>query len=163
MNEVEPMSVEPARNQERVRNAILICAILFFTVSCVGLIRTKRPWADEGWFVNISDSILTRGNTGISVLRPDGTVMAPGRVVKDIDKGFYLWFPTQELFNAGFYRIFGLGNLQMRAASVAWGAVLLISLYSLVSGLTASSVTAALALLLCSVDVAFLSAATEGR
>jgi hypothetical protein len=37
-------------------------------LSSAGLAETKRPWADEGWFVNISDSILTRGNTGISVL-----------------------------------------------------------------------------------------------
>jgi 4-amino-4-deoxy-L-arabinose transferase-like glycosyltransferase len=163
MNEVEPMSVEPARNQERVRNAILICAILFFTVSCVGLIRTKRPWADEGWFVNISDSILTRGNTGISVLRPDGTVMAPGGVVKGINKAFYGWFPTQEACNAIFYRVFGLGDEQMRTASALWGAVLLFSLFSLVRGLTRSSLTAALTLLLCATDVAFLNAATEGR
>jgi 4-amino-4-deoxy-L-arabinose transferase-like glycosyltransferase len=146
-----------------LRNSLVAAAAALYLLGCAGLVETKRPWADEGWFVNISDSILTRGNTGVSVLRPDGTVMAPGRVVKDIDKGFYLWFPTQEFFNAGFYRVFGLGNLQMRAASAAWGAVLLISLYSLVHGLTASSLTAALALLLCSVDVAFLSAATEGR
>ncbi len=157
------VSSRTALTNARLRNALVATAAALYLLSCAGLAETKRPWADEGWFVNISDSILTRGNTGVSVLRPDGTVMAPGRVVKDIDKGFYLWFPTQELFNAGFYRVFGLGNLQMRAASVAWGAVLLISVYSLVQGLTASSVTAALALLLCSVDVAFLSAATEGR
>ena len=160
MESLPPAGVTPGR---RLSRAIIAAATALYLLSCAGLAETKRPWADEGWFVNISDSIMHRGNTGVSMLRPDGTVMAPGRVVRDIDKGFYLWFPTQELFNAGFYRVVGLGDLQMRAASVLWGAVLLISLYSLVSSLTASSLTASLAVLLCSVDVAFLNAATEGR
>ena len=83
--------------------------------------------------------------------------------MRDIDKGFYLWIPTQEFCNAILYRIVGFGLFQVGLASLLWLAALLAAVFSIVRKLTGSAVTGALALLLASTDYVVLITASDGR
>ncbi|MBI3680294.1 MAG: glycosyltransferase family 39 protein [Acidobacteria bacterium] len=144
----------------RVHLAAIVCAFLALAGA---LSYTKRPWADEAWFANISWNILHNGKTGISVLDPRGDANMLGKELPGINREFYIWIPAQEAVNALWYKIAGLHVLTMRAASMLWGLAVLAAWFAIVRKLTNSASTAALAILLISTDFAFLDASSDGR
>jgi 4-amino-4-deoxy-L-arabinose transferase-like glycosyltransferase len=160
MDAMKSFTVLAARDRTWVIRA---AAVVVFLSLASGLLMTRRPWCDEAWFGNISHSILTRGNTGVSVVHPAGTANAPGGLMKGIDQGFYLWIPTQEFCNAILYRVAGFGLFQMRATSMLWCAALLAAVYFAVLKLSGSVLAASLALLLLATDYVVLLAASDGR
>jgi hypothetical protein len=147
----------------RRRKLVLAAAFLLYLLPAGALSYTKRPWADEAWFANISYSMLHNGNTGISVLDPRGNANMLGREFPQIDQHYYIWIPVHEAAYALWYEIAGFDVLSMRAFSILWGLGALIGWFFTVRTLTGNYWTACLAVALIATDFAFLDAASDGR
>ena len=142
---------------------LLTGIIVLYLLLAASLSFTKRPWADEAWFANISVNILEHGKTGISVLDPLGNANMLGREFPGIDKEYYIWLPVQEAFYALCYKFVGFSVFSMRGISMFWGLCALAAWYSIVLKLTDSVVTAGLTVFLIATDFAFLDATSDGR
>jgi hypothetical protein len=136
--------------------------VLYFLLAAA-LTYTKRPWADEAWFANISVNILEHGKTGISVLDPLGNANMLGRAFPEIDKEYYIWIPVQEAFYALCYKVAGFSVFSMRGVSMLWGLCALASWFAIALKLTDSMPAAVLTVFLVATDFAFLDAASDGR
>jgi hypothetical protein len=142
---------------------LLVSILILYIVLAGALTYTKRPWADEAWFANISVDLLQHGKTGISVLDPLGDANMLGRPFPEIDKEFYLWIPTQEAFYALCYKAIGFSVFKMRGISMLWGLCALAAWFAIALKLTGSMTTASLTTFLVATDFAFLDAASDGR
>jgi hypothetical protein len=138
-------------------------ALVAYLVFAGALAYTKRPWADEAWFANMALNIAENGKTGISVLHPKGNANMLGREYRNIDQEYYAWVPVQQAFYALFYKIAGFGVLRMRALSLLWGIVVLVSWFCTVHLLTGERELAALTAALLAADFPLLYAASDGR
>ena len=145
------------------RNRFLLTGVFLYLVLASALSYTKRPWADEAWFANVSWSMLHHGNTGISVLDPRGNANMMGREFPQIDKHYYIWLPVQQAVYAIWYKIVGFHLLSMRAFSVLWGLAALLAWFIIVGRLTLNPRAATLAVFLIGTDFAFLDASSDGR
>jgi hypothetical protein len=141
----------------------VLAALATYLVLAGMLAYTKRPWADEAWFANISVNILENGKTGISVLDPLGNANLLGRSLPGINEEYYLWIPVQEALYSLWYRMIGFSLLTMRAASICWGLVALGAWLVIVGRLTRNRQVASLALCFIATDFAFLDASADGR
>src|SRR5262245_60204235 len=140
-----------------------LAALVTYLVLTGMLAYTKRPWADEAWFANISVNILENGKTGISVLEPLGNANLLGRPLPGINQEYYLWVPAHEALYSLWYRMIGFSLLTMRAASILWGLIALGALMVIVGRLTGNPELASLALCIIATDFAFLDASADGR
>jgi 4-amino-4-deoxy-L-arabinose transferase-like glycosyltransferase len=148
---------------ESFSKRVLVAVLLLYLVLSGANAYTKRPWADEAWFANISWSMLHNGNTGISVLDPRGNANMMGREFPQIDKHYYIWIPLHEAAYAVWYRVVGLHVLSMRAFSMLWGLLALVSWFYIVRILTGNLAAACLTVGFIATDFAFLDAASDGR
>ena len=137
--------------------------IALYIVLAGALACTKRPWADEAWFANMSVNLLEHGKTGISVLDPRGNGNMFGREFPGINQEYYIWIPVQQSFYALCYRFIGFGFLRMHAISMLWGLLALFAWFAIALKLTDSIATALLTIFLVATDFAFLDAASDGR
>jgi 4-amino-4-deoxy-L-arabinose transferase-like glycosyltransferase len=140
---------------------VLVGIILFSLVFGTGAALTRRPWCDEGWFASIGYSLNHRGVMGMSILDPHGYIFHQN--VEGIDRYTYWVMPAYPLLQAAWYRVFGLTLFSMRAISLFWGVVALLSWYTVVRWLTKDTQVALLATFLLGTEQHFLFSAATGR
>ena len=111
---------------------------------------TKAPTSDEAWFGSPAYNLAFRGFMGTTVLDPgSGTPHLHGRTrVDGIDRYTYWVMPLSLLTQAGWFKLVGFGLLRMRALSILWGLVALVSWWTVFHELSGNRYTALLAVAL---------------
>ncbi len=122
---------------------------------------TRRPFCDEAWFADIAYNLIHHGHLGMKVLDPHGFPFAT--YVDGIDRYTYWVLPGYSLMQAAWYEVFGLTLFSMRAISLLWGGVALLSWYVVVRWLTGDRRIALLAVFLLGVEHNFVRSAADGR
>lgn len=136
--------------------AVLGGIVVVYLVMSIASAATKRPWSDEGWFANPPFNLITRGSMGTNVLEPTGWL-------KGIDEHTYWVAPLHLVTQAGWYKVFGFGLIQMRALSAAFGLLALIGLFYMVRALSGDKRIALLTFALLAFDYIFITGASFGR
>jgi 4-amino-4-deoxy-L-arabinose transferase-like glycosyltransferase len=131
--------------------------VLVYLAGAIALALTKRPWVDEAWFATPALNLLTRGVMGTSNLETAGTTLT------GIDQYTYWMPPLHFVLQAGWYALMGFGIMQMRALTMLWGLVALVSWWYVVLRLTSSARTALLTAALMATDFIFIRGASDGR
>lgn len=141
---------------------VLLCiACLLFAGLCTWIARNAAPGTDEGWFASPAYNLLNEGHIGTTVLDPHGYILRPE--FKGLEKYTYWVLPAHLVLQAGWYKLFGFSLMAMRALSIAWGFVLLISLYTIGRHITGEQGIAALATLLLGSDLLITQQGADGR
>lgn len=122
---------------------------------------TRRPWCDEAWFASPAYNLIHRGFMGMTVLDPHGFPFAP--LVKDIDRLTYWVMPGYIIAQAVWYKLVGFSLFSMRALSVLWSLIALLSWYHIMKWLTHRNSVALLATFLLGVEQYFVRSAAAGR
>jgi 4-amino-4-deoxy-L-arabinose transferase-like glycosyltransferase len=117
---------------------------------------TKAPWWDEGWFASPAVSLVTSGSMGSPVLMPS-------LWLQDIDKYTYWVMPLYPVSLAAWFKVAGVGLLAMRAFSLLWGVVALLSWFFIMKALSRDRTIALAAFALIALDYDFITMASEGR
>ena len=133
-----------------------------FASACVFLSLHRAPWWDEGIYADSSSNLAlkglfgsTRWNSYIPNLVPDLPAL-----------GQYTYWdtPLYLLSLAGVFHTFGFSILAMRAWSIFWGCILIVSWYFIVLSLTGGSRRAGLlAAVFVGTDATIILAASTGR
>ena len=137
----------------------LVC--LVFCGLAIGVILTKRPWCDEGWFASIVYNVIHHGVMGLTVLDPHGFVFAPE--VRGIDRHTYWVLPNYIFGQAVWCSILGLNVFTFRLFSTAWGCVALVSWHYILCRLTGDRRVALVATLILALEQNFITAGASGR
>jgi hypothetical protein len=141
--------------------AVLVAFLLLVIATAV----TKAPTGDEGWFASPAYNLAFKGFMGTTVLDPgSGTPVLHTRTRLDgIDRYTYWVMPLNLITQAGWYKLVGFGMLRMRALSIIWALVALVSWWMVFSQLSGNRYTALLAVALFEVEYLFVWAAADGR
>jgi hypothetical protein len=137
--------------------AVLALYLLLATASMVSL----RPWCDEGWFSSPAWNLLTRGNMGTSVLDPTASWRSVN--LAGINQYTYWIMPLYPVAEAAWYKATGFGLFSMRAFSVLWGFIALVTWFLFLQSLTGDFAAAFLAAWIAAIDFQFLWSASAGR
>jgi hypothetical protein len=137
-------------------SVVVGCCLLAF-----GIAETKRPWVDEAWFASIAYNLIHKGVMGMTVLDPHGFIFAP--LVPEVDRYTFWVMPGYPFLQAVWFKLFGLSVFTMRALSVAWVPVALISWFYIVSRVTNSRIVALLATVVLAADQHFIVSGSTGR
>ena len=140
---------------------LVLVAAFYYLGATYKIAISKEPFIDEGWFASPAYNLAFHGFMGTTVLDPRGSWLSAD--LKGIHEYTYWVMPLYLVAQAGWYRLFGFGLVQMRLLSTFWGAVALASLYFVVECLTENSWAASLAVLLSAFDFTFLWSAADGR
>jgi 4-amino-4-deoxy-L-arabinose transferase-like glycosyltransferase len=138
-------------------NIALGLAVAGYLLLASGSVITKLPWADEGIFAGPAFNLITNGYMGTSVLETAGTAW------KGLERHTYLILPMHILAQAGWDEIFGFGLFSMRAMSVVWGLVALLSWYVILRMLSGKRTVATAAVIFIALDCVFVSTSASGR
>jgi 4-amino-4-deoxy-L-arabinose transferase-like glycosyltransferase len=141
--------------------ALLAILGLFILVSVLLSIR-REPWLDEGIFADPASNLAfkgvfgsTRWHTYIPQIVPD---------LPDIDRYTYWHMPLYLLSVSALFRVFGFSILAMRAWSIFWGCVLIVSWYVIVlTLLKGKQLAALLAAAFVAFDANIILSAVTGR
>ena len=117
--------------------------------------KTRRPWNDEVIFVDPAISLITEGHLG-SKISHEGDW-------EDFDTHFYSSFPGYPVVLAGWFAVFGVGLLSMRASQMLCALLLLCALHGFVRRTTGERMVAWVAVFVVGFDYFFLVAAGFGR
>jgi len=140
------------------RPAVVIPAILgLYLALALTMTLTKRPWVDEAWFSIPAMNLLTHGTMATTNVETAGTWLA------GLDRYTYWITPLHFVTQAGWYAIFGFSVFSLRALSVVWGVVALLSVFVVVDRLTGRRQTAFLAMGVAATDYLLVRAASDGR
>lgn len=135
----------------------IACVIILYLALAAGSALAERPYIDEGMFASPGLNLATKGFMGTTVLETTGSPL------KNIRQRTY-WVMPLFLVNQGiWYKIFGFSLFSMRAISIMWGLVGVISWFLIVSHLSGNRKVGLLAFVLIALDYTFLSAASLGR
>ncbi len=135
--------------------------ILFSLLWATGAALTRRPWCDEAWFASPPYNLNHHGFMGMTILDPHGFVFAS--YVEGIDRYTYWVMPGYLLLQAAWYKLVGLSVFSMRAISILWGGVGLLSWFMVVRWLTGERSIALLATFLLGTEQHFAFSAATGR
>lgn len=138
----------------------LIGALCVYAALAFVLASVKSPWSDEGWFANPAYNLAFRGFMGTDVLEPSGHYL--NAYLTGIHEHTYVVPPVHILQLALWFRLFGFSLMTARSLSILWGAVALLSLFTLVSKLVNQTV-GVLAVALAACDFPLLWGAADGR
>jgi 4-amino-4-deoxy-L-arabinose transferase-like glycosyltransferase len=155
-----PASAHPRNIRVRWAAPLLVALIVYLVLS-VWLAQTKAPWCDEGWFANPAYDLAFHGRMGTTVLEPSGFHL--NSYFKGIQERTYLFPPNHLVALAGWFRIFGMSALTMRAYSICWGAATLPLLYYILLYLFPDRRVAQLGTLLTAIDFIYLWTTADGR
>ncbi len=117
---------------------------------------TSRPNGDEGLFADPAITLITKGYMGTPVR--EQTPGLPG-----LERWTYWVMPLHLVVLAGWYKIFGIGLMQMRILSIVWGSVCLAALISLVWRLGLDLWVVVVAAALSATDYIYVGASASGR
>ena len=146
---------------QRRSTHILAAIVLFSLLLATGAALRRRPWCDEAWFASVGYNLIHHGVMGMTVLDPHGYIFDP--YVEGIDRYTYWVMPGYLLFQAAWYKVVGLSLFSMRAISIFWGGVALLSWYVVVRWLTGDRCIALLATFLLGTEQHFAFSAATGR
>jgi 4-amino-4-deoxy-L-arabinose transferase-like glycosyltransferase len=121
----------------------------------VGHSLAVRPWSDEGAMASPAYDLLTRGSTG--------TMSWDEALWPGIHTHTYYIMPSYILALAGWFRITGVGLLQMRLFSLLWAFLALLACYVLARRLSLGKGWALVAMALTACDYMFLQSSSFGR
>ena len=140
---------------------VLAFVILLSLALSAGLAFSRRPFCDEAWFASPPYNLIKHGHMGMTVLDPHGFVFAT--LVKDIDKYTYWVMPGYLLAQAAWYSVFSFSLFSMRALSIAFGLLALLSWHYTVYWLTGKRTVALMAVFLLGTEEHFGLSAAMGR
>jgi hypothetical protein len=150
-----------AATVERRRCALYLALFIYLVLAGVEA-YTVSPYVDEAFQASPAHNLITEGHMGTSILEETST-WRKGMSLKGINRYTYWVMPLHFVAQAGWYEVAGFGLLQLRALSMVWGLLALMSCYLLVKTLTGDERPAILIVALLSVDGVFLDAASFGR
>jgi len=137
---------------------VAISSLVLYLVLAIGNCLAKRPRADEAYFAIPALNLATRGFMGTTILEKSGTPWLEG-----LERRTYWVMPLHLVLQAGWYKVAGFGLFSMRILSVAWGLVLLASLYRLLVELFEDKNTALMGAVLTAGCYEFLMITSDGR
>jgi 4-amino-4-deoxy-L-arabinose transferase-like glycosyltransferase len=140
---------------------LLSLSAFFYLTSVYKIATSKDPFIDEGWIASPGYNLAFKGNMGTTVLEPSGSWLS-GELT-GIHEATYWIMPLHPFVQAGWYRLFGFGIVQMRLLSALWGLIAIAAWFVIVRAASGSSLAASLACLLLSLDFTFLWSAADGR
>jgi 4-amino-4-deoxy-L-arabinose transferase-like glycosyltransferase len=142
------------RRPTAVRAARLLLLVAYIALLVVEA-KTRRPWNDEVIFVDPAISLMTEGRLG-SKISHEGDW-------RDFDTHFYSSFPGYPVLLAGWFSLFGVSLLSLRASQMLAALLLLYALHGFVRRTTGDRAVAWVAVFVAGFDYFFLVAAGFGR
>lgn len=143
------------------RHWAVACIAVFYLLLAFSLIVTQKPDIDEGWFSNPAWTLASKGFMGTTVVQESN--FKGGRDLTGMNRRTYWIMPLQMLCEAVWFKIFGLGVLQMRLLSALWGLVALFCWWRISSSLLEDDLLATIATGAIAVDYTFVRVAAQGR
>lgn len=138
MNHDESAAV-PARGRspllarlERHAGIIRVVTLLVFVVLAVMLAMTRPPQSDEGHFASAGAAIASRGQFVMPMWTP---------WIPTLDVRVYSNMPLYFLTLGAWFKVFGVSWLAMRALSVVFGLLLVVSLASVLRSVARDRIT----------------------
>ncbi len=148
-------------SDERRSTYVLAAVVLFSLLLATGAALRRRPWCDEAWFASVAYNLIHHGFMGMTVLDPHGYIFHP--YVEGIDRYTYWVMPGYLLLQAAWYKVVGFSLFSMRALSILWGGVALLSWYIVVRWLTRDRRIALLTTFFLGTEQHFAFSAATGR
>jgi hypothetical protein len=143
-------SVDNETGTLRLQAAILVIVLVAYAVLAVASALAKAPWWDEAWFASPAINLLTTGSMATTILEPTG-------FLQGIDRYTYWILPLYPVTLAGWFGLVGVGLLQMRLLSIAWGLVALTSWFFVMKALSRQTTVALLAVACVALDYDFIT------
>lgn len=142
----------------RKAGAALACAaVAAYVALAFASAATKSPEIDEGFFANPAFNLATKGHMGTTVLETEGSAL------RGIREHTYWVLPLHLVWQAGWYKVFGFGLLQLRSVSILWGLLALAAWFVIVRQLSGERGAGLLAAGLLAVDYTFVAVGSLGR
>ena len=140
---------------------VLAGTIAFSLLVAIGVALTRRPWCDEAWFASPSYNLVRHGFMGMTILDPHGFIHTT--FVQGIDRYTFWVMPGYLLLQAAWYKMVGVSVFSMRATSILWSAVALVSWFFIAHWLIGDRRVALLATFLLATEKQFVFSAATGR
>jgi 4-amino-4-deoxy-L-arabinose transferase-like glycosyltransferase len=140
--------------------------LLIFVFAAGSVVLTKKPWVDEAWFAGPALELVTQGRMGTPLLDPAGSHLRlynPTADLRGINQRTYWVMPVHLLQLAAWAKIFGFSIISMRAPSVFWGLIALVSVGVLVRRLYPDRRAALIAMAVLAVDFGFVDSSADVR
>ncbi len=134
--------------------ALVLISVLLYCVSVWKVAHSRAAFIDEGWIAAPGYDLAFHGKMGSPGLEPTGSWLT--QELKGIQDYTYWIMPLDPVAQAGWYRLFGFGLIQMRMLSAVWGLVALLAWSAIVWIVSGDCVAAGLTAFLISVDFTFL-------
>lgn len=128
---------------ERHAGMLRVVALLAFVVLCLTLAMTRPPQSDEGHFASAGAAIASRGQFVMPMWTP---------WIPTLDVRVYSNMPLYFLTLGAWFKAFGVSWLSMRALSVVFGLVLVVSLASVLRTVSRDRVTALVGLVVVAIN-----------
>ncbi len=142
------------KNKHAVTFALIV---LFFTIFAVASAMTYRPEVDEAMFANPAMNLAERGFLGTTVLETEKASLT------GISKRTYWVMPLFLVQSALFFKVLGVGIVQLRLVSLFWGIILLVAWYLITLQLSRSKNTALFCMFLVACSYMVIVTASMGR
>jgi 4-amino-4-deoxy-L-arabinose transferase-like glycosyltransferase len=138
----------------------ILCVAAISAIFCIFSLVTARrtmPVPDETLYADPGYNVIYNGHPGTTVLELAG-YMSP-----TLQRHTYWPFPFCILMVAGWFGIFGFSLMKLRALSVVFGLVGVLSWYVVARKLSGSAIAALAAMSLATMDYFYLLQASNGR
>lgn len=99
----------------------LLLPVAFLVALAIVRALTVPPWCDEAWFASPSINLATRGFMGTTIFACEP--------LQGLSEHTFWQLPLGFITEAGWFTVFGVGLFQLRALSIFWGVIGLISLF----------------------------------
>jgi hypothetical protein len=142
---------------ERTELWWMMSVLVVFCILCGATARTVLPQPDEALYANPGYNLLYNGYSGTTLYELRGYMPA------SLGHRTYWQFPLYFFVTPVWFSMVGFGVLQVRAFSILFGLVGLISWYWIVRMLSGSSKAGLLAMTMISIDYFWVLGASTGR
>jgi uncharacterized membrane protein len=143
--------------QEKVQVAAACAVAVLFLSLAVAVALTERPRVDEGFFANPALNLIRTGVMGTTTIETAGTNL------DSMKRHTYWVMPLHLVLQAAWYEVFGFGLFRMRAISMVFGLIALVSWFVIVERLGGDRRLALLASALTAFDYVFVTVGADGR
>ncbi len=149
--------MELAKALSRFEIRLVATIAVIFCIFAVATAHTGMPQPDESLYANPGYNIVYNGHPGTTV------VEVAGYISPTLRKHTYWPFPFCLVMMAAWFGVFGFGIMKLRALSVIFGLVGVLSWYVIARRLSGSVVAALAAMSLVSLDYFYVLQASNGR